>query len=166
MQCKSSPFGLVVLLAIFLAACATPSQHYVQPKELTNPPSLANSSSRTGLSHWSQFTVMYIDDLPVNYRRPLTDLFRDVDSMKLTQGQHKVLVKSEFDKEESDCPCTALATLHFNAAAGVEYKVVGEILGDSVEFWIIEQTSGKPVTERTRADSVELEYSSPFIFKY
>lgn len=156
----------ILLFALILASCATPSHYYQAPEAGMSAPSLTNTTLRKGIDQVTHFTVTYIDNAQVSYRRPWYDPFKNVDTISISAGQHKILVKSEFDQKNSDCPCTAIAELTFSAEEGVAYRVQGEVLQDSVAFWIEEQESGKAVTEKISAEIVKVQYSSPITIIY
>lgn len=157
---------IILLLSLVLVSCATPSHYYQSPEAGASAPSLTNSSQRKGIDQFTRFTVTYIDNAQVSYRRPWFDPFKNMDTISVAPGQHKIIIKSEFDRKDSDCPCTALAELSFTAEAGVAYRVQGEVLENSVAFWIEEQDSGKVITDKATAEIIKLQYSSPITIVY
>ncbi len=89
-----------------------------------------------------------------------------MDTTPLQGGSHSVIIKSEFNKDGYDCPCIAIGKLTFEAQEGMTYRVAGEILDNSVDFWIEERESGKAVSEKTNADYIKITYSSPITIVY
>ena len=157
---------IILLLSLVLVSCATPSHYYQSPETGANASSLTNTTQRASIDHFTRFTVTYIDNTQVSYRRPWFDPFKNMDTIRVSPGQHKIIIKSEFDRKGSDCPCTALAELSFTAKDGVAYRVQGEVLENSVAFWIEERESGKVITDKTNAEIIKVQYSSPITIVY
>lgn len=157
---------LLIIFTLLLSGCVSNPQYYTQPTDPSEAASLSNFSSRNGINDWSRFQVTYIDDLWLSYRRPWYDPFRDMDKTQLKSGQHRVVVKAEFNRSNIDCPCTAIGDLIFHAESGKAYKVNGELGEGVVRFWIEELSSGRVASTAVESSYVKLKYSSPIMLFY
>lgn len=133
-------FILLICVAI-LGGCASTKNTYVAPEDTgSNMSTMANSWTRNGLMDWEGFSVESIDNKYVSYG--VSD--RDWITIRIAEGTHNLVVHGEFNRSIGDnCPCQAFGQLEFTAQAGIKYKLVGEVQGVNIRFWIVEKETGE-----------------------
>lgn len=139
---------ILALLVLFLSGCATTKNSYVPPSaQSSNTATIISSWTRNGLTDWEGYSIEAIDGKYVSYG--LSD--RDWVTFPIAAGTRTLLVHGQYNRTMGGtCPCQAFAELKFQAEAGKDYQVVGEVKGVNIEFWIIDKNTKDKVSNIAR----------------
>ncbi|RCX26508.1 hypothetical protein [Thioalbus denitrificans] len=133
--------GLVLVALLFLSGCATTRNVYVFPDAAASgTATIISSWTRNGLTDWEGYSIESIDGKYVSYG--MSD--RDWVTIPITAGVHQLVVFGQFNRTfGGSCPCQTYAELTFEAESGVNYKLLGEVKGVNINFWVIDKETGE-----------------------
>jgi uncharacterized protein YceK len=136
---------IIIVLVVLLSGCAATKNSYIEPKATEkNTATIVSSFTRNSLADWAGYNIATIDDKSVSYG--IMD--RDWVTFHITSGAHKLVVAAEFNTGFGGaCPCSAFSEVSFNAEAGKNYKLVGEIKGVTVKFWVVDKDTNAIISE-------------------
>jgi hypothetical protein len=137
---------LIVFSLILASGCATTKNSYISP-DISNEPtaSIENTWIRNSLFDWEGFYVQAVDNKYIS-----DSFFSDPGdaSNRVLAGEHLLFVYSEYNRNGAGgCPCEAFANVSFNFKEGRDYRLSGQINGAEVYFFIVDNNSGKRVSE-------------------
>lgn len=106
---------------------------------------IKSSSNRKGIFDWSNYTVMSIDDLPVNYATALATRVKEI---VVKEGSHNIVLEGSFNQAMgTGGPYEARCDVDMNFIGGRSYVANGIRKGSKLSMWIEDSQTGKVASQ-------------------
>jgi hypothetical protein len=134
----------IVIAAMWLNACGTTSNTYVEPaRSAESTAVLKGKSDWRSLAKWTYFVVETIDGRSIAFMKSGAAY-----DYSVAAGLHKVMVKGSFNTGwGGSCPCESRLVLNAEFVPGQSYRINGEVRDNRMVAWIENATTSERVSE-------------------